>query len=115
MVSEFKLGSGGCRERLPWGLDRLYLHENAQRAVSPLLQLAAPATDPVVPRARIRSCRSPRLAFTHRGEETRSQLPFIGLDIHKDLCEVAVGEGTRAGPGPGSAQHLRTWRCSGRA
>src|SRR5215207_359250 len=60
------------------------------RAVS----VAAPATCPDVPRARIGRCRSPaRSPFVRRGGEVGSVGRAIGLDVHRDFCEVAIVEG----------------------
>ena len=66
-------------------------------AVSPLVKLAAPATCPGAERARIRRCRScppisPRVAELQEVLMGRS----IGLDVHRDFCEVAVSDGDRA-------------------
>src|SRR5215208_5696758 len=53
--------------------------------------MAAPATCPVVPRARIRRCRFARCvsATQSRGGYMRS----IALDVHRDFCEVAIKDG----------------------
>src|SRR5215217_7532850 len=49
----------------------------------------------VVPRARIGRCRSPAGSPVHRREEVvvrRSVGRAIGLDVHRDFCEVAICE-----------------------
>jgi hypothetical protein len=57
----------------------------------PEFSVAAPATGPVVPRARIRLCRLPTGSpIVVKQEE--DQVRDIGLDVHRDLCEVAVVE-----------------------
>jgi transposase len=57
----------------------------------PDLSVAAPATGPGVLRARIRLCRLPTGSHDRtatKGERVRS----IGLDVHRDFCEVAIVE-----------------------
>src|SRR2546428_19 len=57
----------------------------------PDFSVAAPATGPVVPRARIRLCRLPTGSpLVKRAEE--DQVRAIGLDVHRDFCEVAISE-----------------------
>src|SRR4051795_3153847 len=68
------------------------------------MYVAAPATDPRVLRARIRSCRSPPGASQPSSEEV--WVRFIGLDVHKDFCVVAISEGGKAR----SAGRIRTRR-----
>src|ERR687898_123014 len=60
-------------------------------AASPTYSMAAPATCPVVPRARIRRCRLARSvsATQSSGDHMRSIAP----DIHRDFCEVAIKDG----------------------
>ena len=60
-------------------------------AVSPSYSMAAPATCPVVLRARIRRCRFARCvsATQSSGDHIRSIAP----DIHRDFCEVAIKDG----------------------
>src|SRR6266542_2067694 len=60
----------------------------------PDFSVAAPATCPVVPRARIRLCRFAHrvsLVFALRTKEDKVR--DIGLDVHRDFCEVAIAEG----------------------
>ena len=52
--------------------------------------MAAPATYPGVLRARIRRCRCPA-ALPDIVEEGSGMRAF-GLDVHRDFCEVAIGE-----------------------
>src|SRR6266571_3834566 len=58
----------------------------------PGFSMAAPATDPVVFRARIRRCRCPP-ALPQANDEEEKTMRSIGLDIHRDFCEVAIAEG----------------------
>src|SRR6266511_2348926 len=63
-------------------------------AASPLFVGGRPCDCPGVPRARIRSCRVARLVSV--GSESRERwcsMRFIGLDVHRDFCEVAIAEG----------------------
>ena len=53
--------------------------------------MAAPATRPGVPRARIRLCRVSRRSPVNVDEGRGVR--FIGLDVHRDFCEVAIAEG----------------------
>src|SRR5512133_4236913 len=57
----------------------------------PGFSMAAPATCPAAPRARIRLCRLPTGSpdcQRRRGDGMRD----IGLDVHRDFCEVALSE-----------------------
>jgi len=57
----------------------------------PDFSVAAPATGPGVPRARIRLCRLPTGSpLVKRAEE--DQVRHIELDVHRDFCEVAISE-----------------------
>jgi Transposase len=56
----------------------------------PELSVAAPATRPVVLEARIRLCRSPTGSPPPQAKE--DQVREIGLDVHRDFCEVAIFE-----------------------
>src|SRR5918997_5570369 len=56
--------------------------------------MAAPATCPDAPRARIRRCRLARLLL-HRSIDPRSEVRAvsrrcIGLDVHRDFAQVAI-------------------------
>ena len=57
----------------------------------PDFSVAAPATCPVVPRARIRLCRLPTGSPSRR-QAKEDQVRDIGLDVHRDFCEVAISE-----------------------
>src|SRR6266540_3782936 len=62
-------------------------------AASPLFVGGRPCDCPGVPRARIRSCRVARLVSVVTTEEWRwCSMRFIGLDVHRDFCEVAIAE-----------------------
>jgi hypothetical protein len=57
--------------------------------------MAALATGPAGRRARIRLCRFARRLsrIVHRSiEEVSGQMRFIGLDVHRDFCDVAIYE-----------------------
>src|SRR5215211_6118319 len=58
----------------------------------PGFSVAAPATSPLVLRARIRRCRCPP-ALRHRPPRGGAEMRSIGLDIHRDFAEVAIAEG----------------------
>src|SRR5215210_6260806 len=58
--------------------------------------MAAPATCPGVPRARIRQCRVPVASDSQastRERSSRMEGRSIGLDVHRDFCEVAICDG----------------------
>src|SRR5919202_5096868 len=57
----------------------------------PGFSVAAPATCPVAPRARIRLCRLPTGSPESR-RRREDQVRDIGLDVHRDFCEVAIAE-----------------------
>src|SRR3954447_22313688 len=62
--------------------------------------LTAPATSPVVLRARIRSCRCPRAPADEQPPHPVSKgadVRWIGLDVHRDFCEVAIVEAGAVG------------------
>src|SRR3954465_15468493 len=60
--------------------------------VSPCLSVAAPATDPGALRARIRRCREPTVLLCRRVSRKGAMVRAIGLDVHRDFCEVAIAE-----------------------
>src|SRR5215218_838563 len=64
----------------------------ARWAASPCYSVAAPATDPDVPRARIRRCRLPNCPPASSTTERRVAVRYIGLDVHREFCEVAISE-----------------------
>src|SRR5215207_7833254 len=72
-------------------------------AASPTYSLAAPATCPVVPRARIRRCRFAR-RVSHDQPPGGGYMRSIALDVHRDFCEVAIKEGDEVR----SARRLKT-------
>src|SRR5215210_6510119 len=57
----------------------------------PGFSVAAPATCPVALRARIRLCRLPT-GSPQRQRRREDQMRDIGLDVHRDFCEVAIWE-----------------------
>src|SRR5918992_551281 len=57
----------------------------------PGFSVAAPATCPVALRARIRLCRLPT-GSPRRWRRREDQVRDIGLDVHRDFCEVAIAE-----------------------
>src|ERR671924_1520890 len=57
----------------------------------PGFSVAAPATCPGAPRARIRLCRLPT-GSPARQQRREDQVRDIGLDVHRDFCEVAIWE-----------------------
>src|SRR5215208_2477897 len=57
----------------------------------PGFSVAAPATCPVALRARIRLCRLPT-GSPQRRQRGEDQVRDIGLDVHRDFCEVAIWE-----------------------
>src|SRR5918995_5366410 len=63
--------------------------------------MAAPATRPDAPRARIRSCRvARRLPLRRRQQAEEDGLRIIGMDIHRVFAEVVAlvdGKATRLG------------------
>jgi transposase len=59
----------------------------------PGFSVAAPATRPVVLRARIRLCRLPTGSPPFPSATKEDQVRDIGLDVHRDFCEVAISEG----------------------
>src|SRR5215216_7949535 len=61
--------------------------------LEPGFSLAAPATGPVVLRARIRRCRSSTGSPISQRRRAGGPMRSIGLDIHRDFCEVAIAEG----------------------
>jgi hypothetical protein len=63
----------------------------ARWAASPCFSVAAPATGPDVPRARIRRCRLPTCSPAS-SIGRRPQVRYIGLDVHREFCEVAISE-----------------------
>jgi hypothetical protein len=66
----------------------------ARWAASPCFSVAAPATGPDVLRARIRRCRLPTCS-PMSSIDRRSQVRYIGLDVHREFCEVAISEDGR--------------------
>src|SRR5205814_8890809 len=60
--------------------------------LEPGFSLAAPATGPVVLRARIRRCRSSTGSPPSQRRRSGGQMRSIGLDIHRDFAEVAIAE-----------------------
>ena len=56
----------------------------------PDFSVAAPATCPVVLRARIRRCRLPTGSPRQKPQQEEEQVRAIGLDVHRDFCEVAI-------------------------
>src|SRR3954465_12514166 len=60
--------------------------------VSPCLSVAAPATDPGALRARIRRCREPTVLLCRRVSAKGARVRAMGLDVHRDFCEVAIAE-----------------------
>src|SRR5438128_4975002 len=64
----------------------------ARWAASPSFSAAAPATDPDVPRARIRRCRLPTWSPAFLDQRRRPHVRQIGLDVHREFCEVAISE-----------------------
>ena len=62
-------------------------------SLSPSFSVAAPATDPVALRARIRRCRWPTVSpGTSLSATKGAKVRAIGLDVHRDFCEVAISE-----------------------
>src|SRR5215218_1428675 len=76
-----------------------------------MTSLAAPATRPVGPRARIRPCRLPTWSPAVVSVPMKGgQLRFIGLDVHLDFCEIAISEQGRVRSGgrvPSSPEGLQ--------
>ena len=65
-------------------------------ALSPAFRSAAPATGPGALRARIRRCRLPgwfSASVLKRVKEVGVR--YVGLDVHRDFCEVAMLEAGR--------------------
>ena len=100
---EGSAGTGALWENVGWAVLELGCEPDN-------ISVAAPATRPVVPRARIRSCRLPAWSSPScRCCEGRRGCGFIGLDVHLDFCEIAICEAGRVCSGgrvPTSAQGL---------
>ena len=60
--------------------------------LSPGFSVAAPATDPVALRARMRRCRLPTVLSCRRWSTKGARVRAIGLDVHRDFCEIAIAE-----------------------
>jgi hypothetical protein len=61
--------------------------------LSPTFSVAAPATDPVALRARMRRCRLPTVSLVSSVLSTKgARVRSIGLDVHRDFCEIAIAE-----------------------
>src|SRR5918999_4843917 len=64
-----------------------------------ITSVAAPATRPAVPRARIRPCRLPTWSPVMACERRETWVRFVGLDVHRDFCEIAICEAGRVRSG----------------